>query len=344
MNNILIVGTSFSHNGFGIPSANSVFYDNISNSLNVTKIDILNETLKQVKHKNNIFSRNLYLLTIKNKIIGKNIHVMHTIDLCPTIPLIDMSKYAKKKIITVHDFYPFYNKYDKTLTSRLNGILKMKCYKYLSGYDHIFARTKEISNVLINDYKIPPNKISIQGPIIGYEYSPMNIDDYKEKTIIGYINNFNWNKTQMLKYFINIFKSIKSKELEFHIYGKNFPLQNLIKKDSRIKYFGFLEEEQLPYTLARFNVYLSTSIIEGFSEPIAKAKAMRIPVLSYNGELPEVTKRNTLLWDRNNLKYIILNRLWDCVDTKKAYMDITNLRPELIVKQTVDVYKNIFGA
>lgn len=343
MNNIIIIGTSFCRNGSGVPGMNSVFYETVSNRINVKKLDILQESSEKFPHINKIISRNLYLLTIRKKIINENIHVMHTMDLCTIIPFVNLSKHAKKKIITVHDFYPFYINSNKTLISTSNDVLKRHCYNYLNMYDHIFATTEEISNRLINDYKINPNKISVQGPIIGYEYSPIKIDIQKEKTIIGYINNFTWNKAPMLKNFIEVFKSIQSRELEFHIYGKDFPFHNLINEDRRIKYFGFLEEDRLPDTLASFSVYLSTSIVEGFSIPIAKAKAMKIPVLSYDGELPEITKKNTLLWDKNNLKDIIINKYWDNINISKAYKDIEKLRPEFIVERTSEIYKKIFG-
>lgn len=342
MNNIIIIGTSFSRNGSGVPTMNSVFYESISNFINVEKIDILEESSEEIPHAYRFISRNLYLLAIKKKIAGRNIHVMHTIDLCNTIPLIDLSKYAKKRIITVHDFYPFHSKPNKTFTSMLDDFLKRKCYDYLESYDYIFVRTKEISSKLINNYKIDPKKVSVQGPIIGYEYSPIYTNNHKKKIIIGYINNFSWNKAPMLKYFIEIFKSIQSRELEFHIYGKDFPFQGLINDDPRIKYFGFLREDKLPDILASFSVYLSTSTVEGFSIPIAKAKAMKVPVLSYNGELPKITKQNTLVWDETNLKDIILHELWKKIDTDKAYIDIKNLRPEYIVEQTVDIYKKVF--
>ena len=212
MNNIIIVGTTFSNNGYGVPTMSSEFYRNISNFINVDKLEILKDKSNKLPYMNQIITRNLNLLAIKKKIIGRNIHVMHTIDLCLTIPLMNLSKYAEKKIITVHDFYPFYSKPNRTFISILDDIRKRRCYQYLDTYDHIFATTEEISNKLMNNYKIDPEKISVQGPIIGYEYLPMNIEKRREKIIIGYINNFTWNKTAMLKYFIKIFKSIESRE------------------------------------------------------------------------------------------------------------------------------------
>ena len=340
---IIIVGTSFSQNGSGVPDMNSIFFKNISSRISVEKLDILKEATHKFPRMNGTLSRNLYLLGIKKKLMGKNIHVMHTIDLFNTMPLLDLSRYSRKKIITVHDFYPFYRKPDETFTFRFADFLKRRCYDYLESYDHIFVRNNEISRTLISEYEIDRNAISIQGPIIGYEYSPTKMHKDGDKVIIGYINNFNWNKAPMLKYFINTFKTIRSNELELHIYGSGFPFQELIREDSRIKYFGFLEDHKVPQTLGSFNAYLSTSTIEGFSIPIAKAKAMEIPILSYDGNLPEITKRNTFLWNEHILREIIRGRLWEKVDTYKAYLDVANLRPERVAEQTIEVYTQVFG-
>jgi len=343
MYDVVLVGSSFSKSGSGVPEMNSNFYENISSAMRVHKLDILSEADSRFPHLNRVISRNLYLLGIKKKLLGKNIHVMHTIDLFNTIPFRDMSKYSKKKIITVHDFYPLYRKPDETIVSRADDFLKKRCYNYLKTYDHIFATTEEILDELKNAYGIDHNKISVQGPIIGYEYSPIKMPKESNRVIIGYINNFSWNKAPMLKYFIETLESIRSDELEFHIYGNGFPFDDLISGDPRIKYFGYLEDYKLPQTLGSFSVYLSTSTVEGFSIPIAKSKAMKIPVLSYDGDIPAITKNNTCLWNEQNLMDIIEERRWERTDIDRAYLDIKSLRPEVVVQQTKEIYDRVFS-
>ena len=95
--------------------------------------------------------------------------------------------------------------------------------------------------------------------------------------------------------------------------------------------------------MSGFNVYLSTSTFEGFGIPIAKAKAMKIPVLSFNGSIPSITKKNTCLWDQHRLYSILENEEWRKVDLTAAYEDVLSLRPETVVKQTIEVYDRVFS-
>ena len=193
-------------------------------------------------------------------------------------------------------------------------------------------------------YSIEKEKITVQGPIIEHRYFPSNLRTRKDdKIVIGYVNNFNWNKSQMLYKFIATFKEIRSRELEFHIYGSGFPYGDEIKDDPRIRYYGFLPESEAPLAMSGFDVYLSTSTSEGFGIPIAKAKAMKIPVLCFNGNIPNITKGNTCLWDEHNLKSLIEGEEWRNIDLTRAYKDILCLRPENVVKQTIEVYDTVFS-
>jgi len=339
---VKLVGTSFSKNGSGVPERNEVFFSYISKEIPVEKIDIMDITKNMFKKLNTVLARNLTLLYIKSMIAGENIHVMHTVDLCNTLPLFNISNAARRKIITVDDFYPFIKTPDKSSSESFVSVLKRGCYRYLSTYDFIFARTKEIAESLTEKYGIDKGKIDVQGPIIEYSYSPIKNKIKNKKVRIGYINNFGWNKAPMLLYFIQKIREYKNEDIELVIYGPNFPYGQFIHNDKRIKYLGFLPDSELPKVLGSFDVYLSTSTYEGFGAPIAKAKAMKVPVLCYDGFLPEITKRNTCLWNRENLIEALENRCWEKVNLEAAYNDVLDLRPEKVIQQTLKVYERVF--
>ncbi|MEM3264947.1 MAG: glycosyltransferase family 4 protein [Thermoplasmata archaeon] len=343
MKKVKIIGTSFLRNEGGVSDMNNIFFNYISKYISVDKIDIMNEARNRFGNVNNTLARNLELLFLRHLIHDENIHVMHTLDLCNTIPFFDISSTARSKIITVHDFYPFIHSGNIHLINRLDNFFKRRCYKYISSYDHIFARTEEIAKILTQNFNIDFKKISIQGPIIENIYSPIERFRKHEKIRIGYINSFSWNKAPMLKAFINFIKGYKNEDIELIIYGKNFPFEDLIHDDKRIKYLGFLPDSQFIETLSSFDVYLSTSTHEGFSIPIAKAKAMKIPVLCFDGDLPNITKRNTCLWNTETLSDIIEKREWEKINLDEAYKDIIGLRPEHIVKETLNIYDKIFS-
>ncbi len=344
MNKILLVATSFARNGQGVPDMNYTFKEYLSKEISFDSIDIYELSGSQFPRLNRMLARNLFLFKIKQLIEKKFIHVLHPNDLCNTLPVINFSKYSQKKIITVHDFYPFFVKPERNLRSVIDDFLKRKSFDFLPSYDHIFARTEEDSKILQSGYGIEKEKITIQGPIIEHRYSQPDVARReKSKIIIGYVNNFNWNKSEMLYKFIEIFKNFKSNDIEFHIYGSRFPFQDEIKDDPRINYHGFLPEAEVPSVMAGFDAYLSTSTYEGFGIPIAKAKAMMIPVLCFNGNIPEITKRHTCLWDQHNLNNVLENEEWRNVNLATAFDDVLSLRPENVVKQTLEVYQRVFS-
>lgn len=343
MNRVLLIGTSFARNGEGVPDMNYTFRKYLSKEISLDSIDIYELSGSQFPRLNRMLARNLFLLKTKQLIEKKFIHVLHNNDLCNTLPIINLSKYSHKRIVTVHDFYPFFPKPKRSLHLVIDDFLKTKCFDFLPFYDHVLARTEEISKRLQADYSIGKEKITIQGPIIEQRYYRSNTARKEgSKVIIGYVNNFNWNKSEMLYKFISTFKEIKSKDMEFHIYGPRFPFLDEIKADPRIKYHGFLPEAEAPSVMAGFDLYLSTSTYEGFGIPIAKAKAMKIPVLCYNGNIPEITKRHTCLWDQHTLNSVLENEGWKNVNLAAAYEDVLSLRPQNVVKQTIEVYQRVF--
>ena len=339
---VTLIGTSFTSNGHGVPFMNSVFYENLKTNISLSKLDILEISRANYPKLNLTVSRNLTIPQLGKHIEGRNIHIMHPQDLCMTLPILDVSKVAKKRIVTFHDFYPFLNNETKGTINRIHDYVIRRCYYALGAYDFIFARTEESRLRLIKDFGVDKDKIAVQGPIIGYEFSPRERQKSDDIIRIGYINNFNWNKLPALRYFIETFKEVKSNNLEFVIYGSNFPLSELIKDDERIKYFGFLPDSDLPNVLSEMDVYLSTSTVEGFGIPIAKAKAMEVPVLCYDGDIPDIAKRNTVVWNERNLREILEGGAWREADVKRAYSDVSPLRPENVVRQTVSTYHNIF--
>lgn len=344
MNRILLVGSSFIRNGQGVPDMNYTFRAFLSNAIPIDSLDIYKLSKEKFPKLNRVIARNLVILGVKSLIENKFIHILHLNDLFNTIPVINFSKYSNKKIITVHDFYPFFVKHNRDFRIIIDEFFKRKSFDFLTSFDHIFARTEEISKRLQTDYCISEDNITVQGPIIEHRYSQSEISRTKGgNIIIGYLNNFNWNKSEMLYKFIKIFKNFRSNDIEFHIYGSGFPYLTEIKDDSRIKYHGFLSEEEVPAAMARFDVYLSTSTYEGFGIPIAKAKAMKVPVLCYNGDIPNISKRHTCIWDEHNLNSLLESEGWKNVNLSAAFDDILSLRPENIVKQTIEVYHKVFS-
>ncbi len=104
MSKILLVGTSFARNGEGVSDMNYTFKKYLSKEISLDSIDIYELSGSQFPRLNMMLARNLFFLKTKQMIEKKFSHVLNPNDLCNTLPVINLSKYSQKRIITIHDF------------------------------------------------------------------------------------------------------------------------------------------------------------------------------------------------------------------------------------------------
>ena len=353
MEKIYLINDIFSENGRGIDTFSYRLYNGLLKyNLKIEKVELdkfYDYILKYIKPSfinRDIREKLVYNLN-KNVIKGKNIHILD-----PVIFPCKYLKYPRKKVVTVHDFYIFNEKQAERRIKRFKGVLHYLAYKYilssrrtyscLKDYDFVFANSENVKQRLISEFGVNEDKVEISYYPLSTKFRPLDNRKLSDKTIIGFINNFNENKIEKLKKFIEIFKQVKDDNIEFQIWGKGFPFNDLIKDDQRIKYLGFLPEEKIVETYNSFDVYLSTSTVEGFGLPIMQAKACKIPVLCYNGELPDIIKSNTLLWDDENLTETLKNRSWNKINLEKAYLNAEECRVEKVVPKIIEVYEKVF--
>lgn len=295
---------------------------------------------------------------VRKAINNKNIHVL-SYEFMSSYFGFDYRKASKRSICTVWDIYNIevnrYIKRDPSIRDyfspleRLNIINLKRNYSLVKNYDFVITHSKESRNKIVSELLAgDETNISVIGSIIEEKFFTIDLlfkdreVGNKKRTVIGFVNNFNWNKIKYLLYFIKIFKLIDDKNLEFHIYGPKFQFSEYIKGDNRIKYMGFMADKDAVNVYSTFDVYLSTSQLEGFGQPVMKAKAAGIPVLTYNGDVPEITKQNTLIWDESNLYSIIRNHEWEKLDTKKAQQDAKNFLPGVVIPKYLKIYREIF--
>ncbi|MGC8483921.1 MAG: glycosyltransferase family 4 protein [Thermodesulfobium sp.] len=330
----------------GIASYSANIYESLKGSVSLEKV---NYKIYNIPIFKTTLSRAFWLLRNNKVFKGTNLHV-----LSPEILPLKYAKSARKRVVSVHDIYqfePVYLQYKKkTLKGRLySGLFFPRLGKQFSGitnvYDHILPISNLTKKKFMKVFGGEESKFTVIPSIIDDKYKPLNTERKNGKTIIGYINSFSFNKIMNLNVFISAFKEIKRKDLELHIYGKNFPSLDLIKGDDRIKYFGFLPEDKVVETYNSFDFYLSTSVIEGFGLPIMKAKACKVPVLCYDGDLDMLVKGNTILWNENNVHNILENLGSENINqmVERAYQDAEQCRSEIVSQKLLKVYDEVFG-
>ena len=336
------------YTGNGISVYAQVLYDELQKrgvSVSTFKIPQYVKNITGSRTINRFLYFNFYLNFHQNELSAKNLHLLST----EVLPLKYLKK-IKRKVGTLHDFYNLDSDFVARRLSSFTGIKRIEMqriirqaqetFRHLDEFNHLFTDSNENAERLVSEFGIPRDKITVAYPIIEEKFKPMNLE--KKETIIGYINNFNTNKAEKLKVFIEKFKQFKDNSLRLHIYGKNFPFENEIKGDERIKYFGFLPEERIVETLNGFSAYLSTSKMEGFGLPVMNAKACKIPVLCYDGNTPKLTKQNTIAWDDEDIEIMLEERAWEKVDVEKAYLDAEECRADKVIPKMLKVYSEVF--
>lgn len=348
---VTLLATAFSMTS-GVPRYASTLSEGLKKYCSIKIIDTRSSSLIRVPPSLATLKDDLYFLLHSKELKNKNLHVLEQ----GILPKKYLSL-PKKKILTIHDLFFHLDKaFMKTLQEGTplkrklidNTLWKLRAFRYKQivktavAYDYVISTSEIIRDFAIKYLGVSKNKITIIYPMVETKFRPLP-SKKSNKIIIGYLNGYaRADRLKMLKAFILIFKTIKDDSLELRLYGRGFPLQNLIKEDKRIKYLGFVPEERIVKITNTFDVFLSTSLKEGFGYPIMQAKSCKIPVLSYNGYLPEIVKRNTLLWDESNINSLIERRAWEKVNLEKAHRDVEACRPKVVAKQTFDIYKKVF--
>ncbi len=351
---VTLISNEFALNGSGVPRCSYSLYVALQRICNVDKIDISKQGIQfRFPIIDPLVRRDFYFMLHSSKVKNQNLHILHPEafpEKCFGLP--------HKKIVTLHDFYPFDAQFYKNIYPETAPLFKRvfiakirrliledskRLHRLLGKYDYILAVSEIARDQALKLLDLDKSKISILYDIVEDKFRPLNTNKSNDKVIIGYINNFSQNKMEKLKVFINTFKKLKGKEFELRLYGRNFYFNDLIKSDKRIKYCGFLPENRIVEVTNGFDAYLSTSTIEGFGLPIMQAKACKIPVLCYDGKIPHIVKRNTIVWNEENLEAILNKRPWEKLNVERAYLDVKKCRPAVIAREALKVYENVFG-
>lgn len=244
----------------------------------------------------------------------------------------------KKQVITIHDFIPLYfpevakhqNKYYKIMMP----ILLKKAYKIIA----ISENTKED---ILKFYDVDESKIKVI--YNGYDNELFSENNVKENILEKYNINYD--------YMIMVGASYPHKNLEIAIeamvdlkedcklvvVGKDSEyilklkeLSSKLKVEDKIKFIGYVSDEDLPTLYNKSKAFVYTTLYEGFGLPILEAMGCKTAVITANNSsLPEVYGDSALVFENNNAKDL----------QKKMEMILTDetLRENLIEKSIENV-------
>lgn len=294
----------------------------------------------------NIFSRKLLLKKLKD--IRPDI--IHVNNVCGISCVVwDVAKKLKIPIVqTLRDYYLL------KLGNRYKDKLKRKIICNLSSrVQLVTAPSKYTLDMFIeNEYFNNANTKVIYNAI---DFDKSEIEKIlkekkeklKKKDKIRYVFIGRLEEEKGIKFLINTFKNIVNSNIELLIAGDGSYreyVEGEIKLDSRIKYKGFLDENQINALLKESDILIIPSLWpEPFGRVIIEAYKFSIPVIgTINGGIPEVIKDGVTgkLIESNN-KEELQDAIIYFSEKERIYQMMDNCKNEL-EKYSIEKHANEF--
>ena len=247
-----------------------------------------------------------------------------------------------KGITTIHDItWKIYPQFHEQRIIKAHEIKLKKTIKY---HDTVLVDSQSTKNDLINYFpKINKKRINVLCPGIGEEFRPINNKEKTKKVLQKYgilttakyeLNNTPFllyvgaieprkNLTLAIKVFSELIKDIEFSDFKFIIAGragwKNEDVFESIKRlklQNKIKFIGYVADQDLPYLYSATNLSVYLSSYEGFGFPPLESLSCGTKVITGdNSSLKETIEKNFLvdITDENKIlekmKYLLTNKI-----------------------------------
>lgn len=266
---------------------------------------------------------------ILNKKEYKNSDVFHALS-----PMECIHSDKSKTVVTIHDVYDI-DEY-KSIPEKI----MVKSIKEAIKCERIVLNKWELLEPLRKYGKFDEDKITIFGPAISGEFYPKPKDN--EIFTVGTIARLDPRKRNDI--LIKSFLDADMENSQLLIAGKGSELEKLkrvAKGDERIKFLGFIPDNEVNNFYNSLDVFVFPSLFEGYGMPIVEAMACEKPVITLeDSEITKYVKERTYVCSKEDLANVLRDRTYKC-DIKGNVEFFKEHSIEKRAKQFYDIYKEI---
>ena len=331
---ITLISRYFDTRNGGAGSYSKLIYEGLSRqNLNLNLLSQNDSLIKSYNQIAYLFYSAIDLKRLINRDKYKNSDIFHALT-----PLESLYIPKNKSVVTILDFIPlnevnsfkssiFAKYFDKSIRSAI------QCEK-------IIAENSDIKRILNQKYAVDLDKIEVIPPPIDGKFH--DLKKTNEIYTIGTISSLM--KRKRINLLIESFLKADIENSQLLIGGNGEEkeyLKKLANGDSRIKFLGFVDDNQMNEFYNSLDVFVFPTIEEGFGMPMVEAMACGKPIVTLNdASIPSDVKEKTTITTKEDLPNVLKNREFDC-DIKKNIEFYKQHSLENISNNIKKVYESI---
>lgn len=243
-----------------------------------------------------------------------------------------------KGVASVLDFIPL-NEADSFISSTFAKFFE-KSIKSAVQCEQVITNNSDIKRTLNQKYGVDLDKMTVVPPPIDSRYHPT--DKTTDKYTIGTISNLM--KRKRIHLLINSFLEADIDNSQLLIGGNGTEKENLQKianDDPRIKFLGFVADDEMNDFYNSLDVFVFPTVEEGYGMPMVEAMACAKPVITLNdANIPTDIKKRTTITTKENLADVLINHEFNC-DIRKNIEFYKQHSIENISNKLMKIYESI---